>query len=434
MATKPTLVNNFKAVTNVSNKVDPEAEAAKQAAIAKYNSASTAYSNAVAVYNSIPDSSDPNIIAQKIAAGLVVDQRQRELAGYQSVAQRESLSAYSQDVDRTGVGADGETPTTASPENNQTTSEPEPETPAVATEDDVDGFYSDTNSSYILDKRAQVLRTPDKCKHIFFLESYKSIYNTIRDIESDEGVDNSTNKDRDVLQDSIRFDTSKIKITINRSGTFRASSESKSDYEFDFTVYLPPNEGRAKEEYMVDSCLWCATSFTEKFAQEPEEYNTELTPASTDSTFTFPVFFVSDVKAKKLSPLYNIKYHNIYYDPDTKVVDMVFWTNVRSGWLSDTTGNVEFYSAYPFTRERDLRNVGRVLMAVTGWYDTALITITTKNDNDEDVNSQFRRKMFIFNTPYIVHNPGLGGEFDNNQYEPVVDSIPWGFKFVEFTS
>lgn len=434
MATIPTLVSNNKGVKNASNRIDPAVEAARQAAITRYNTAATAAANAVSTYNSIPDSSDPIIIALKQSAQLLVDQRQAELADAQAVAQRESLNAYSQDTERTGVGSDGESATTASPENNQTTSTPDEEVSAVATEEDIDGFYSDTNPTYVLDKRAKILRTPDKCKHIFFLESYKSIYNVIREIETDENVDNSTNKDRDALQDNIRFDINKLKITINRSGVLRASTDSKADYEFDFSVYLPPTEGRAKEDYMVDSCLWCTTSFVEKFGVQPEEYNDILEPASADSTFTFPVFFVSDAKAKKLSPLYNIKYHDLFYDPDTKVVDMVFWTNVRAGWLTDTTNKVEFYTAYPFTREKDLRNVGRVLMAASGWYDTVLITTTTKNDDDEDVTSEFRRKMFIFNTPYVVHNPGLGGEFDDNQYHPVVDSIPWGFKFVEFTS
>lgn len=434
MAIKPTLVSNNKGVKSASNKIDPEAEAAKQAALARYNTASAAATSAVEAYNAIPDSLDPYTIAAKESARLLVDQRQAELAGAQATAQRESLTAYSKDTERVGVGANGETSTTSSPETNQTTSTPEEVTSAVATEEDIDGFYSDTNPTYVLDKRAKILRTPDKCKHIFFLESYKSIYNVIRQIEADEGVDNSTNEDRVALQDSIRFDVNKVKITINRSGVIRASTDSKSDYEFDFSVYLPPTEGKAKEDYMVDSCLWCATSFVEKFSTEPEEYNAALEPSSTGSTFTFPVFFVSDAKAKKLAPLYNIKYPDIFYDPDTKVVDMVFWTNVRAGWLADTTGKVEFYTAYPFTREKDLRNVGRVLMAASGWYDTVLITTTTKNDDNEDVTSEFRRKMFIFNTPYVVHNPGLGGEFDDNQYHPVVDSIPWGFKFVEFTS
>jgi hypothetical protein len=176
---------------------------------------------------------------------------------------------------------------------------------------------------------------------------------------------------------------------------------------------------------MVDSCLWCTTAFTETVSAVPEEFNTVLQPTKSDPEFTFPVFFVSSIANKTLSPMYNIKYYNLFYDHDTKIVDIVFWTNVRSGWLSDTTEKVEFYSAYPFTREKDLRSVGRVLMAASGWYDTALITVGSE---------QFRRKIFVFNTPSVVHNPGLGGEFDSNQYEPVVDSIPWGFKYVEFTS
>lgn len=436
---KPTLVGNIKGkYKDYSTQVDPAEEAAKQASLAKYQNVSTEYSQAVAAYTSIPDSGDPATFAAKETARIYMDQKEAELGYYQAKAQIDVTPAK-----RTAVGEDGESPTTASPENNQTTSTPEETTTtseettttSEAAEEDIDGFYSDTNPTYVLDKRVQVLRTPDKSKHIFFLESYKSIYNTIRNLETEEDVDNSDSKDRDALQDSLRFDTEKIKIIINRSGIIRSiRDEEKALDEFEFQLYLPPNEGKAKEDYMVDSCLWCTTSFAEEFYFIPEEYSSVLAPMEADSVFTFPVLFISDVKDKKLSPLYNIKYYNLFYDHDTKTIDMVFWTNVRSGWLADTTGEVEFYSAYPFTREKDLRNVGRVLMATSGWYDKVLIETKTKNDKGVEVTEQFRRNIFIFNTPYLVHNPGVGGEFDSNQYEPVVDSIPWGFKFVEFTS
>jgi len=389
-------------VTDVTGQIDLTQEAKRQAANAAAEAASQ----------------DANMVAHF--------SRAKALAVKASIPEK----------NRVAVGPAGETTTTASPENNQTTSTPEPvPEPVVATEEDLDGFYSDVNPTYILDKRIQVLRTPDKSKHIFFLESYKSIFNAIRQVESDEGVDNSDEKDRTELQDSLRFDTKKITITINRGGVIRASSEGKDETEFDFSVNLPPNEGKQREDYMVDSCLWCTTAFTETVNAVPEEFNIALQPTKSDSVFTFPVFFVSSIANKTLSPMCNIKYYNLFYDHDTKIVDIVFWTNVRSGWLSDTTEKAEFYSAYPFTREKDLRSVGRVLMAASGWYDTALIeTKATDEKTKKEETSEFRRKIFVFNTPSVVHNPGLGGEFDSNQYEPVVDSIPWGFKYVEFTS
>jgi hypothetical protein len=401
----PGLSNAQFAVTDVTGQIDLTQEAKRQAANAAAEAASQ----------------DARMVAHL--------SRAKALAVKASIPEK----------NRVAVGPTGETTTTASPENNQTTSTPDPvPEPVVATEEDLDGFYSDVNPTYILDKRIQIFRTPDKSKHIFFLESYKSIFNAIRQVESDEGVDNSDEKDRDALQDSLRFDTksdSKIKITINRGGLIRASPEEKDEIEFDFSVNLPPNEGKQREDYMVDSCLWCTTTYRENFSAMPEEFNVVLQPAKTDPTFTFPVFFVSSIEKKTLSPMYNIKYYNLFHDSDTKTIDMVFWTNVRSGWLSDTTGKAEFYSAYPFTREKDLRSVGRVLMAASGWYDTALIeTKAIDEKTKKEVIAQFRRRIFIFNTPSVVHNPGLGGEFNSNQYEPVVDSIPWGFKYVEFTS
>jgi len=431
--------SNFKGtITDKTGQIDPEKEARKQAANARYLTASQDYKRAVDTYNAIPESTNPTIMGVRLAARIQMEQRQAELAGYQAAASRESLP----EKDRVLVDPSGEAPTPKSPETKQTppptpVPDPVPE-PVVATEEDLDGFYSDVNPTYILDKRAQIFRTPDKAKHIFFLESYKSIFNAIRQVESDKGVDNSDEEDRDALQDSLRFDTesdSKIKITINRGGILRALPEEKDEIEFDFSVNLPPNEGKQREDYMVDSCLWCTTSFTESFGRIPEEFNVALQPTKSDKVFTFPVFFVSSIEKKTLSPMYNIKYYNLFYDSSTKTIDMVFWTNVRSGWLSDTTGKVEFYSAYPFTREKDLRSVGRVLMATSGWYDTVLIETKAKDEKTkEEVTSQFRRRIFIFNTPSLIHNPGLGGEFPSAEYEPVVDSIPWGFKYVEFTS
>lgn len=407
---------------NASDSIDPAAEAARKAAADRVANRAAELAAARFAQAANPTSSG----AERVSS------LESSLAKDRAASARVAKSGYTQDTERVGFDDAGEldVSTEDGPETNQTDSEPtEEEEAAEPTEDDEDGFYSDVNPTYILDKRVQVLRTPDKAKHMFFLETYKSIHTVMRGLQAEA----STEEDREELQDITRLDPPSLTVIINRSGVFRSDEGNREKLEFEVPVYMPPNEGKLKEDYMVDSCLWCTTAFREQFAVQPEMFNTQLAPAAGDSTFTFPVLYVSRTAAgdTRLAPLSNLKYYNLFYDTENRIVDIVFWSNVRSSWLSDPTR--EYYNAYPFTRDRDLRNVGRVLLTASGWHDKVILRATTGEGDDEET-AEFRQSVFIFGEPTVVQNPGLGGEFDVNRYEPVVDSLPWGFKFVEYTS
>jgi len=405
-------------VTNVSNGIDPEKEAERTAAAERIVDLSSSLAEYRQRYAENPTYEDAQQITALEAALSIAQGKYNRLSG----------TNYEKDTERVAVDSQGESePEDDSTPDTQQIPEVDEEVSEETTEEDEDGFYSSVNPSYVLDKRIQVMRTPDSSKHVFFLETYKSISSVLRGLQATEG--SGTTEDREELQDNTRFNPDSLRVVINRGGILRSAEGEREDLEFTVPVYFPPNEGKYREDFMLDSCLWCSTSFNEEYTELSELFNTQLSPTAGETNFTFPVFYVSNRTegSVRLAPLSNIKYFNINYDAENKFVDIAFWSNVRASWLTDRTR--EYYNAYPFTRDKDLRNVGRVAFTASGWYDTVLLEVS-----DGDVTREIKRNIFVFNTPTILQNPGLGGEFNVEQYEPVVDSIPWGFKFTEYTS
>jgi hypothetical protein len=315
-----------------------------------------------------------------------------------------SVSSPTQNTARAEVGplGEGDVPPD-SPDTIQTKTAEETAAATVATPDATSFIYSDVNMHYILDKRHVPFRTRDGVKHLFFLESYKSVDAWQVALNAEDAT-------------NTRFTGIKVRIRRNIGG-----DETKEVVEYDVTK--PSEFSDADEDKTVDSILWAYSSYqggTPPLYSKEKATEDQILPilsAGNAGGFLFPVFEV-DPAVNEISPMINLKYFNICYNSSDGKIDMSFWSNYRVKEDGTT-------SSHPFTRQRDLRNVGRALMQTTGWYDKAEITFE---------GTTYYRNVFMFATPKPVFVPGLGGEFDVDRIEPVVDSVPMGLKFVEFST
>lgn len=363
--------------------------AAQSAADAQVTVAQTNYNYAKTEYQNNPTAG--NLVAFSLA--------QAQLSAAQFAAGGSTSSGESRDVDRKTVSSTGQGDTPASaPESAQT----EETTSGTSSAPQADQYaanfiYSDINMQYILDKRLIPMRTADNLLHIFFMETYKSIeswYNVTKD-----------------SLDGTRFDG--MTISVSRKAGGDVSKE-----EFSYTVSLPPEFADKDEDNIVDSILWAYTSYKEGVTALTSATDYATVPIiSNGGGFLFPVFIVDPTK-DTISPLTNIKYPMLHYNPVVNFFDLTFWSNYRI--KADGVAQ-----SHPFTRDRDLRNVGRAAMFTTGWYDRAKITYKGQS---------YYRNIFMFAPPQQIITPGAGGEFDVDHIEPVVDSVPMGLKFVEFSS
>jgi hypothetical protein len=334
------------------------------------------------------------------------------LANANANYKKAQVSVSSQDVNRTSVGSGGEGDVPPdSPDTIQTkTAEEEAAALIPAAPDATSFIYSDVNMHYILDKRHVPFRTSDSVKHVFFLESYKSIE------VWQKSLADATGGTAGQPPAGTRFAGITIKV-------MRTSGGDPSKEEISYFVNPPSEFDVEDEDNIVDSILWAFSSYkggVAAFTSSEEATVDEVLPilsAGNEGGFLFPVF-VADPTKDVLTPMTNLKYFNICYNEGTNLIDMSFWGNYRE--TDDGAVN-----SHPFTRGRDLRNVGRALMYTTGWYDTAKIVFNEQT---------YYRNIFVFAPPQKIFVPGIGGEFDVDRIEPVVDSIPMGMKFVEFSA
>ena len=167
-----------------------------------------------------------------------------------------------------------------------------------------------------------------------------------------------------------------------------------------------------------------------------------------DSLLSKNVFWASyyDTKVGQFKPITGVCYFDFWYDTDTHVLDLIFWSNVYTNVLNDKSKNIDdIYDGLTGPQNSDLFDttrpqgpIQRVVFHCKGTYRAVTLSSKSSNNNTGVLKMGMTEEqgatlagMYIFSKPTLLLNPGQSNQ-DTDFGDPVVDRIPFSDnKFVE---
>jgi hypothetical protein len=213
------------------------------------------------------------------------------------------------------------------------------------------------------------------------------------------------------------------------------STTSKTKTSTTYTILdpmLPANGGVITESLANEENILFFTRTT----NESLEASIDTAGALKDTTY----WAVYEDDNKKLQPLKNVMYFDMWYDINQHTLDLVFWSNVLIDALGsyspkDSASLYPTYSVASVDTHSGSNNLNpnaqRVVFYCRGMYKSMITTRKTVNTTTKKstVNSPTTTGLFVFSQPMLLLCPGRAVK---SRADAVVDIATIGSNFIEF--